>query len=210
MSKELFNHFFQPGSESQEPKQRGPEIQVFLDLLNLISDQKQFPNREINKLVAFLKQLIEHNHVPVGNDINLSFAKITFCFGKNNNNEQFCYLYVPKDFVEQRLEQPELQVGFVVEVASYARDYFCAKYNDPNSPSEETEMRAFAFHAEALNTLLKMAKKKEIRFEISAAQQNPMKDFPNGLADLDEQLWYPTPKYKKAFRPPGINGALRN
>lgn len=209
MLKETLEEF-----QAAEPKPDFQEnsltaTQLFYDFLFLLRDEQKFPNYEINQLSLFTLHLLTDGHITLSfyeNTHNYNEVILNIDVDEVVETAQLC---VPKNFVSEVAEIPERQIGVITAAMSQCRDYFCGKINGQSL--EECAMRALAYEAEAINTLIDLAEKEKVPLNLSNLQIGLIIDkFPNGLADLDEQLWYPSPKYKSTFSPPAPNEPGRN
>ena len=178
-------------------------IGLFYEFLNYLEDGKRFPNQTINSLVVFMRRLIKDEHITLIFFEKEEFYNNMVLMLDDENGFETPGLYIPQNFVDKVARAPEEQIGVIASAMSQCRDYFSGKANDHSQ--EIVETRAFACEAEALLTLLEIAKREKVALKLSKFQKTLLKNFPNGLADLDEGLWYPNPKYQKSFSPPAYD-----
>jgi hypothetical protein len=176
---------------------------LFSEFLAYMLNKQEFPNQNINLLTQFVLNLFRDEHISLVAFKKKDFYDHLMLFVDREGMKETPCLYIPKCFVEDVAETPEQQIGIIASVMSQCRDYFCGKYNAQNS--KNTQIRALAYQAEALNTLVKLAKEEKVVLNLSDFQIGLLSEFPNGLADLEEWLWYPDPKYQETFSPPLYN-----
>jgi hypothetical protein len=184
-------------------------LKLFHGFLDYLEDGQRFPNRIINAMTIFVRQLIRDGHITVifsEEKLNEHIALIIdFARGLEKDFEKPA-LYIPQNFINEVAKSPEEQIGLIVSAISQCRDYFCGKIDLQNSEKREgAEARALAHEAEALITLLKMAVREKISLNLSDFQMSLLKQYPNGLGNLSVEFWYPNPKYQKTFSPPPYN-----
>jgi hypothetical protein len=147
-------------------------------------------------------RLIGNKHIPVAPDPTNRIPSMSFLvLGDEITREP--YLLLPSDFLEQTKEAPEVQIGIFAYMASQCRDYYCGKITGNNS--EEINRRAQAYEAEALLTLEDIAEEEGLNLRLIPFQKEILEKFPNGIADLEKELVYPTPQYRALKGNPRLN-----
>lgn len=182
----------------QEPEQQVERVetmtQLFDNLVDFLRDETSFPNNEINQLVTLMWRLIGNKHItlaldPTGFMPSVSFAVLA------EGSKRIPILFLSQNFINQTAKAPEVQVGVFAYMASQCRDYFVNKITGDNT--QEVNKRAQAYEAEALLTLSELAREEDIELEFIDPQYQILEAFPNGLADLNEELRYNTPSDEK-------------
>ncbi len=200
MLKDTLQHFQKAETSPDFEKNSMTAIDLFLGFLDYLEDSQQFPNPEINALAVFFRQILKDEHITLVFYEKEELFPYLALFLNIDGPEQTPRLYVPRNFVAEVAENPERQIGLIASLMSQCRDFFCVKFNDKNNG--EVKKRGLAYEAEALNTLVDLAEQEQVPLNLSHFQTALLAKFPNGLADLDEWLWYPNPQYKKTFSPP--------
>ncbi len=203
MLKETLQQFQKVESSPDYKENTQITVGLFYEFLNYLEDSRRFPNQTINSLTVFMRRLIKDEHITlIFFEKEESYDNMLLMLDKENGFETPA-LYIPQNFINKVAQSPEEQVGVIASAMSQCRDYFCGKINSHNQ--EIIEKRAFACEAEALLTLLEIAKQEKVALNLSDFQKILLRAFPKGLANLDEELWYPNPKYQKTFSPPAYD-----
>lgn len=172
---------------------------TFDSLVDYLRNSDFFPNSEINQLATLMWRLIGNKHIPVALDPTGRMPSISFAV-LGNQTEKQPFLFLPQNFLELTKEAPEVQIGAFAYMASQCRDFFCNRITGENSA--QINRRAQAYEAEALHTMQKMAQEEGITLKLIPFQQEILKEFPNGIQDLEQELVYETPQYS-IFQPGG-------
>lgn len=166
-------------------------VRSFDTLVDFLRRPETFPNKHINESATLIWRLIGNKEIPVVLD-QWGFPNISFAVFKKGDRE--CpMLILPKDFPNQVKEDPVFQLGIIAYMSSQARDFYVGRIKGNNS--EEINVRARAFEAEALLTLSKMAEKEGITLHFNNLQEAILEKFPEGLNSLPAGSNYPTPIY---------------
>lgn len=165
-------------------------------LVDFLRDKERFPNPKVNRLATLLWRLVGNKHVPVTLDLAGRIPSLSFVIlGKTI--EETPFLILPQPLVPAVNENPAMQLGAVAFTASQVRDYWTGKLTEEKRSGLEENclQRAYAFEAEVLLTLLKMAQDEGKKLELNNYQTEILNRFPLGLESLDPSLNYPTPAY---------------
>lgn len=194
MLKEFIRGLVQePNPKDLQEQERVKQMtQIFDGLVNFLKESDTFPNKEINKLATLMWRLIGNKHIPVVLDPTGRMPSVSFAV-LSNQVEPYPFLIIPQNFIELVQEAPEVEIGVFAYMGSQCRDYFCGKINGKNGL--EINRRAQAYEAEALLTLRQIAEQEGLQLRLIPFQEEILRNFPNGLADLEEKLVYPTPEY---------------
>jgi hypothetical protein len=168
-------------------------IKTFDGLVDFLRDPNKFPNKEINDATTLMWRLIGNKNIPMVLD-QWRFPSLVFMVIGDQTKTQRSPLFVmPVNFVDQVKENAIMQLGVVAYMASQARDYYSGALTDKNS--ETVNRRARAFEAETLLTIAKMASSEGSTAKLNEWQKNILKEFPEGLKSLPQELNYKTPEY---------------
>lgn len=183
--------------DHKEPEQHVERVetmtQLFDNLVDFLRDETSFPNNKINQLATLMWRLIGNEHITVALDPTGYMPSVSFAV-LAEGYERIPILFLPQNFISQTARAPEVQVGVFAYMASQCRDYFVNKIMGDNT--QEVNKRAQAYEAEALLTLSELALEEDIKLELIDFQYQILEAFPNGLADLNEELRYNTPSYE--------------
>jgi hypothetical protein len=202
MLKETLQEFQRVRVSPDYEKNSKTVLDLFYDFLAYLEDNQRFPNSTINSLSTFMFRLLKDEHIALVFFEEELYDHMVLMLDVENGVETPA-LYIPQSFTSKVAYSPEEQIGVIASTISQCRDYFCGQVNGRNK--EVIETRALACEAEALLALLEIAKREKVVLKLSDFQKTLLRDFPNGLADLDEGLWYPNPKYQKTFSPPAYD-----
>lgn len=153
-------------------------------------------------------KLIANKHIQVAIDPQGTMPSIAFAVIGNEKGYGFQGLvFVPQNFLAIVADNPAMLIGGFAFTASQCRDYSSGKVPAKSEQKHrEVLQRAFAFEAEALNTLNKIAQETGTDFKLATFQLTTLKQFPKGLGSLDEGVNYPTKDYRKVdYLPKNVN-----
>lgn len=169
---------------------------TFDSLVDFLRDKDRFPNPKINQLVTLLWRLVGNRHIPVTLDLGGRIPSLSFVV-QGNLVEQAPFFILPQSFTGLVHANPAMQLGAVAFAASQARDYWTGKLIEEKRLGREDDClkRAYAFEAEVLLTLQKLAQDDGDTLKFNAYQTEVLNRFPLGLGSLDLTLRYPTPTY---------------
>lgn len=167
-------------------------VRVFDSLVDFLRDPNTFPHPEINQLVTLMWRLIGNKEIPVVLDQwgipTMSFVVI------GNDIKQMPMFIIPQNFISQVAQNPVLQLGAIVNMASQARDFYVGKIK--KGSSNEVNRRAKAWEAEALITLKQMAQQENFDLVFNKYQLQILAENPQGLRSLPPELNYSTPVWQ--------------
>ena len=200
MLKETLEHFQRVEAHPDFQENSTTALGLFYQFIFFLENQQDFPNQEINDLASFNHNLILDGHITI---VFYEQSKLpehlALCVDADGMVET-PKLFIPQTFVKAVAEAPETQIGSLVATMSHCRDYFCNLLTKHNGDSFKN--RAHAYEAEALQTLLKMAKKEQVPLHFTPFQEDLLERFPNGLADLAKEDRKRAPEYKAIYTPP--------
>jgi len=203
MLKETLDEFKKAEASEDSQKNENNAIKLFHDFLALLKNSQQFPNPHINSLAGFVEHLLNDGHLSLVFYEKREMYGYLILYVETAEGLVIPRLYVPDNFIEEVVERPERQIGVIASLLSQCRDYFCGQFKKEKEKAMQN--RSLAYEAEALNTLLDLADQEKVPLDLSHYQITILDKFPDGLADLDEEYWYPQPKYQKTFSPPAIH-----
>lgn len=186
---------------NSELAKTGREIKYYFEsILGMLCDFDQCPNVAINRLCQLAWNLIGCHMVPtvVASHIQI----VSFLFEKKGDKE-VALIMLPTDFAQRCKDDPYMQFGALVFLASQARDF----YNGLIPPEDEVKRRlqadavhkrAQAYEAEFLLT----AQQKCNDFTPNDYQKEVLKRFPKGLDSLSEELRYESKPFMPGEKSP--------
>lgn len=180
-------------------------VQCFNALVDFLRNREKLPDPDINRLTTLLWRLVGSKIVPTAaipdndNIRSLSFIvqKISpknIPVLKQQGYPENCFLefielgsytgciILPDNFPELFNEDPAMQMGAVVFIASQVRDYITGRLMTENPPLWKE--RAYAYEAQLISDLLKMAQEQGKVFQPNDYQQEILRAYPKGLASL--------------------------
>jgi|GEM_PF-4786572 len=111
-------------------------------------------------------------------------------FNHNIHTVNIATVFVPENFPELFEDNPLFTLGGIALVGHQVYD-FGKGFLSSSEDSQNANIRASAFEAEVLITILRLAKKENIDLQIqNDYQQQLLKDFPNGINSLTPELKY--------------------
>lgn len=180
-----------------ETKDLAQFVRSFDALVDFLRKPETFPNKDINEIATLMWRLIGNKEVPAVLD-QWGLPSLAFTVLKKDAQE-LPMLIMPVNFIDQVKEDPVFQLGIIAYMSSQTRDFYTGRIKGDNS--EEINIRARAFEAEALLTLRKMAEKEGITLHFNDLQRKILEKFPEGLNSLPAGSNYPTPIYwSQSFR----------
>lgn len=188
---------YQPPADMEEYARN--MVAAFDSCVDFLRDPNRFPNTDINEITTLMWRLVGNKDIPAVLDQwgvpSIAFAVL------GSGIEQMPIIILPRDFIQQIQEDPIFQLGVTSYMASQCRDYYSLQITGDNS--DQINMRAQAFEAEALRTLQQMMQLEGIIYPFTEQQQHYLAAFPQGIKSLPSGMNYPTPEYK--INPPNKN-----
>ena len=176
----------------------------FQCILGMLGDPDMCPNPTINALAQLVWNLIGKQMIPA---VMMSELPVSSFMFEKKGDKELAMIMLPTDFSQRCKDDPYMQFGAVVFLASQARD----AYNGRIPPEEETarrgiarkvHKRAHAFEAEYLLT----AQQNCNDFTPNEYQQELLKRFPNGLDSLEPELKYDSKPFVQGPPSPILDG----
>jgi len=156
-----------------------------------------FPNAEINSLITLMWRLVRNKQVPTVLDPDGTIPTFSFLPRARRDHPEDAegMFIIPLNFIDQVRQDPLMQLGAVVHMASRARDFYTGRIK-AGSVDSHIQDRSLAFEAEALLTAQRMAQAEGKQLSLNSYQQDVLSRFPNGLASLAMGVNYETPEWQ--------------
>lgn len=147
---------------------------------------------DVNKLMRVFWELVGQRHTPTAcagvKSVHFYVEMRTAAPDGQNRlggGVNIATVMVPWNWYKMFLEDPIMQGGALVFVASQARDYFTERIFDPPIDGKNpTKMRALAAESQYLHHI------PSSNWKPNEYQQEVMNEFPKGLASLPPGVWY--------------------
>lgn len=152
---------------------------TFTAIVAALRDKIFCPNPRIIELADLLWELVGNKVTPFAVTTELS-SLLGFWTERISGQKKGVVMCHPA-WHQAAMQNIIMQAGGVVYIASQARDYYNDKFEDRTAMLH----RASAFEADFLLTL-----KDTDVFRQTVYQQGVMKNFPEGLRSLRQELWY--------------------
>lgn len=177
-------------------------IVVFDRSVDLLCLPRVLAHPEINRLATLFWRLIGNKNIPlIWDQQGLPSFQI---IGTVLDQEQRACLLMPYQWLNLVREDPVLQLGGIVNMASQSRDFYLHRFD------AHTSERAQAIEAECYHTLEIVHTREQIHWYWNEYQRRIMVQYPQGLASLAPGIWYPTPAYSHpSMLIPGISTRRR-
>ncbi|MFA6016569.1 MAG: hypothetical protein WC744_00590 [Patescibacteria group bacterium] len=168
---------------------------IFLEMSEFMGDSSRFPNPRLNTLGQNLTSLMRSGELKVGHISNypsLGIASdVTACFVlvtlSKTDFESTPYVLFGNNFVKDvEIKTVEI-VQMVALMANQVRDYQKRRIYDSQSLHISAE-RGYAHEAEALLTLIEMARKEKISLTLDNSQRALLSIFPKGIDSFKEPI----------------------
>lgn len=164
-------------------KQEGEAItHVFTETVDKMRNGSLLPLPKINELMALFWDLVGQKVFPAG--VSPIVTRLSFGAAQNKNSGKLVgAILCPTDWVKRMADNPVLEMGGMVFVASQARDMYNDKLDpkDVKRSQDEIVARARAFEAE----FLIWASQNIPGYDPDDYQKNIVKQFPRGLDSCD-------------------------
>lgn len=181
-------------------------VNVFMGILDFLSDNNQIRNTNINNLANFSRNAISDNLVPAaitkGNRISIGDSQkpvnsLHFTVFESSYSPTLtdALILVPSDFLLKFYQNPLMQISGVIYHASQVRDFITGRL-----PDTFYQDRAYAFEAELLLSLIKTAEQNNQQLPLNDYLKGIVKTHSPGLAKLRREVNYDTPSYSLGFR----------
>jgi len=162
---------------------------AFASLSDFLKDPQRFPNKDINRVVEQMRNLMARKKIPLVTG-NWDVPELSFAMAERQGRKM-PILITPKDYLAKVKSDPIWQLGMISAKAALIKDYFSGMIPDPVGTSNEVRFLTGAFCAETLLTLKKMAGEEGIKRQPSDIERHVLAAYPKGLKSLPFGLYQP-------------------
>lgn len=163
----------------------------FKSMVYFLSENEQFPNREINDIAHLMYRTIEFQELSVAFDKD-GLTKMAFTTVLVGG------VYVPAVILPSMIlgnmrKNMVHELAATAFIASHVKDFYAQKWTPQNA--EWCAVNGDAYQAEALLTLNQMAGREHIKIHLSTEEKKVLRQYPHGLRSLPKGHYYPTPMH---------------
>lgn len=179
----LYDKMFKTGSVDALPESEKTNAlkneTMFTNMVDALRNPVLMPVESISNLMKLFWHLVGQKITPAAQVEGI--PSLSF-FVEIENGKHVAMVMLPPHWLEHVAKNVHEQMGAIVYCASQAKDYYNAKIFD----KEAVLTRAACYEAELMNYFKTHAKD----WHKTPYQEDLMKRFPNGLADLKEEYRY--------------------
>lgn len=171
------------------------ESRILSRMISFLGKNENFPDHDINILLDLTRGMLANKEIDC--ITNLSASKLLSFVVETSNEGVKAALILPSEFKEQARTNIIGQLSSLVSAASRIKDYSTGIYFRDLAIENfaAVKLRADASEAQFLNTLSGVLSYQGFDLPVSAHQKQLMREFPEGLVNLPDDIYYPTPLY---------------